>query len=200
MKVSRTQWVLVALIAAGGVAGLAWSGRGKPVEVVVVTQGPMVQSVVTSGRIASVGRTELASQNTARIEAILVREGDAVQARQVLVRLRDDEAAANLAQAKAAVAEARGRIRQLNSVQVPVSAQQLAQARAADTQAQRELARVRDLVQQGFVSASRLDEALRAATASASAVLAASAQASGNGAGGAEAELAQSRLAQALAA
>jgi HlyD family secretion protein len=188
MKVSRTQWVLAALIAAGGLAGLVWSGRGKPVEVVVVTQGPMVQSVVTSGRIASVGRTELASQNTARIEAILVREGDAVQARQVLVRLRDDEAAANLAQTKAAVAEARGRIRQLNSVQVPVSAQQLAQARAADTQAQRELARVRDLVQQGFVSASRLDEALRAATASASAVLAASAQASGNGAGGVEAE------------
>ena len=129
MKVSRTVWVLLVLIAAGGAAWLALSGRGKPVEVVVVTQGPMVQSVVTSGRIASVGRTELASQNTARIEAILVREGDAVQARQVLVRLRDDEAAANLAQAKAAVTEARGRIRQLNSVQVPVSVQQLAQAR-----------------------------------------------------------------------
>ena len=115
MKVSRTVWVLLVLIAAGGAAWLALSGRGKPVEVVVVTQGPMVQSVVTSGRIASVGRTELASQNTARIEAILVREGDAVQARQVLVRLRDDEAVANLAQAKAAVTEARGRIRQLNS-------------------------------------------------------------------------------------
>ena len=67
MKVSRTVWVLVVLIAAGGAAWLALSGRGKPVEVVVVTQGPMVQSVVTSGRIASVGRTELASQNTARI-------------------------------------------------------------------------------------------------------------------------------------
>ena len=174
MKVSRTVWVLVVLIAAGGAAWLALSGRGKPVEVVVVTQGPMVQSVVTSGRIASVGRTELASQNTARIEAILVREGDAVQARQVLVRLRDDEAVANLAQAKAAVTEARGRIRQL--------------------------ARVRQLVQQGFVSPSRLDDAQRAATASASAVLAASAQAAGTGAGGAEAELAQSRLAQALAA
>jgi HlyD family secretion protein len=200
MKVSRTQWVLVALIAVGGAAGLLLTGRGKPVEVVVVTQGPMVQSVVTSGRIASVGRTELASQNTARIEAILVREGDAVQARQVLVRLHDDEAAANLAQAKAAVTEARGRIRQLNSVQVPVSAQQLAQARAADTQAQNELARVRQLVQQGFVSPSRLDDAMRAATASASAVLAASAQAAGTGSGGAEAELAQSRLAQALAA
>ena len=36
MKVSRTVWVLVVLIAAGGAAWLALSGRGKPVEVVVL--------------------------------------------------------------------------------------------------------------------------------------------------------------------
>ena len=200
MKITRTQWVLLAVLVAGILGLIIFSAKGKAVEVVVVTQGPMVQSVVTTGRIASVARNELASQGTARIEAILVREGDTVQAGQVLVRLRDDEATANLAQARAAVAEARGRIRQLTTVQEPVSAQQLEQARAADIQAVRELERARDLLKQGFVSQSRVDDAQRAATSSSAAVRSASAQASGNGTSGAEAALAQSRLEQALAA
>ena len=201
MKFTRSQWVLLAVLVAG-ILGLTifYSRRGKAVEVVVVTQGTMVQSVVTTGRIASVARNDIASQSTARIEAILVREGDTVQAQQVLVRLRDDEASANLTQARAAVAEARGKIRQLATVQEPVSTQQLEQARAADTQAVRELERARDLLKQGFVSQSRVDDAQRAATASAAAVRGATAQAAGNGSSGAEAALAQSRLEQALAA
>jgi HlyD family secretion protein len=201
MKFTRTQWVLLAVLVAGIlVLTIIYSRRGKAVEVVVVTQGPMVQSVVTTGRIASVARNDIASQSTARIEAILVREGDTVQAQQVLVRLRDDEASANLTQARAAVAEARGKIRQLATVQEPVSTQQLEQARAADTQAVRELERARDLLKQGFVSQSRVDDAQRAASASAAAVRGATAQAAGNGSSGAEAALAQSRLEQALAA
>jgi HlyD family secretion protein len=98
------------------------------------------------------------------------------------------------------VAEARGKIRQLATVQEPVSAQQLEQARAADTQAVRELERARDLLKQGFVSQSRVDDAQRAAAASAAAVRSAAAQAAGNSSSGAEAALAQSRLEQALAA
>ncbi|HNV59091.1 MAG TPA: biotin/lipoyl-binding protein, partial [Rhodoferax sp.] len=137
MKLTRTQWILLTVLVAGILGLTIFSRRGKAVEVVVVTQGPMVQSVVTTGRIASVARNDIASQSTARIEAILVREGDTVRAGQVLVRLRDDEASANLAQARATVTEARGKIRQLATVQEPVSNQQLEQARATDTQAVR---------------------------------------------------------------
>lgn len=200
MKLTRTQWILTAVLLAGILALAFLARRGKPVAVVVVTQGPMVQSVVTTGRIASVARSEIASQGNARIEAILVREGDTVQAGQVLVRLRDDEATANLAQARAAVAEARGRMRLLATVQEPVSTQQLAQAQATHTLALRELERARDLLKQGFVSQSRVDDAQRSADASAAGLRAAGAQAAGNGASGAEATLAQSRLEQALAA
>ena len=200
MKLTRTQWILAAVLMAGILALVFFARRGKPVEVVVVTQGPMVQSVVTTGRIASVARSEIASQGNARIEAILVREGNTVQAGQVLVRLRDDEATANLAQARASVAEARGRMRLLATVQEPVSTQQLAQAQAAHTQALRELERARDLLKQGFVSQSRVDDAQRSADASTAGLRAAAAQAAGNGASGAEATLAQSRLEQALAA
>ena len=200
MKFTRIHWILLAALVIGSIGLTIFSRRGKAVEVVVATQGAMVQSVVTSGRIASVARNDIASQSTARIEAILVREGDTIQAGQVLVRLRDDEATANLAQARAAVAEARGRMRQLTTVQEPVSAQQLEQARATDAQVVRELERARDLLKQGFVSQSRVDDAQRAAAASAAAVRSAVAQAAGTGAGGAEAAMAQSRLEQALSA
>lgn len=190
-------WIGALLVAAAGV--YAWMQRGQAVDMVPVALGPMVQSVVTSGRIDSVARTDIASQTTARIDHILVREGDTVQAGQVLVRLRDDEATANLRLAQAAVNEAGARLRQLNTVQMPVSAQQLVQARTASFQADRELARMQDLLKQGFISPSRLDDAVRLADTARAQVLAASAQAQGNQAGGAEATAAQARLEQAAA-
>lgn len=200
MILTRTRLIWMAVLLLGATLVVWTTTRGQAVDVVTVTQGPMVQSVVTAGRIVTVARNDIASQSSARIEAILVREGDSVQAQQVLVRLRDDEASANLAQARAAVAEARARIRQIATVQEPVSAQQLKQAIAADAQAAQELARSQDLVKKGFISQSRLDDAQRAALSSAAAVLAARAQAQSNQGGGAEAAVAQTRLEQAMSA
>ena len=178
----------------------ALSARGVVVQVALVSQGPMVQAVVTSGRIATAARTDVASQSTALIEHIDVREGDVVRAGQVLVRLRDDEARAALQQSDATVAEARMRIRQIQTVQGPVSDQQLKLAQANNHQTQQELLRTQDLRQKGFVSQSRLDEVQRAAIASRAALLAATAQANANQPTGVEVALAQTRLTQALAA
>ena len=199
MTLKPTHFLWIAALLAITLATYAWLQRGQAVDMARVTQGPMVQSVVTSGRIDSVARTDIASQATARIDRILVQEGDAVQAGQVLVQLRDDEAVANLKQAQAGVLEARARLSQLNTVQAPVSVQQLEQARAAAVQAERELVRTQDLLKQGFISQSRLDDVRRAADTARAQVLAASAQAQGNQAGGAEASAAQARLAQAAA-
>jgi HlyD family secretion protein len=121
MTFKRTHIFWTAILLLGSLGLMAWTQRGQPVDMVLVSQGPMLQSVVTSGRIASVARTDITSQTTARIDAILVREGDAVQAGQVLVRLRDDEASANLRLAQAAANEARARMSQLKTVQAPVS-------------------------------------------------------------------------------
>ena len=199
MKFTRTHALWAGAIALGALAILAFAARGQSVEVVLVSQGPMTQSVVTSGRIVDLARTEIASQNTARIESILVREGDRVQAGQILVRLRDDEARANLVQAEAAVLEARERLRQIETVQDPVSVQVLTQAEATNLQAQQELARAQDLLRQGFVSQSRLDDAQRAANSAQAAMQAARVQAQGNQRGGVELAMARARLDQALA-
>ena len=174
--------------------------RGQAVETVQVMQGPLVQTVVTTGRVADNARTEVASQTTSRIEQILVREGDRVQPGQILIRLRDDEAQANARQALSTVAEARLRIRQIQTVLGPVTALQFEQAVATNRQAQQELARTQELVRQGFVSQSRLDDMVRAAQFSHAALLAAQAVAESNKPTGAELALAQARLDQTTAA
>jgi len=200
MKFTRNRAILagaLALIAAGL---LLLTTRGKAVEVVEVRQGPMQQSVVTTGRVADVTRWEVSSQSTVRIARILVREGEQVQPGQILVQLQDDEAQAALAQAQGALTEARERLSQVPSLQAPVSQAQLAQARAVSRQAQAELLRAQDLLRQGFVSQSRLDDALRSAQASAAAMQAALLQANSNLPGGSELALTQSRLVQAQAA
>ena len=177
-----------------------WFNRGVLVQVVPVSRGSLVQTVVMSGRVATDTRTEVASQVTARIAHILVQEGDEVQAGQALVQLHNEEALAAISQADAAVAESRARIREIQTILAPVSDQQLALARASQAQSQAELERTKKLVQQGFVSQSRLDEATRLALAGNSAVRAATAQAQGNQSGGASLTLALARLDQALAA
>jgi HlyD family secretion protein len=194
----KTTWIV--LVAVAIAAFFFWWPRGTPVDIALVVEGSMQQSVVMSGRIATVARTEVTSQTTSRIESIAVREGDTVKAGQILVRLRDEEAAAALRQADAAVHEASLRLRQIQTVASTVSEQVLEQAKAADQQAQLEFGRARELLGKGFVSQSRVDDAQRAALASRAAMLAASAQAEGNRAEGVERSSAQARLDQALAA
>jgi HlyD family secretion protein len=191
-------WTIAVLVIAALV--FQFAPRGREVDLVVVERGPIVQSVVATGRIASPAHIEISSQVAARIESITVREGDAVKAGQALVRLRSDEAQAALASARAALREAEARKLQLRSVQRPVAEQQLAQARANLTAAERELERARELVDRGFVSQSRLDDAQREAASARAALASAGAQAEGLREGGIESDLLQARIEQARAA
>lgn len=197
----RRRWpLLLAALAVLALAAFLLVPRGRAVDVVVAVRGPVTQSVVASGRIATPARIAISSQFAARIEQVLVREGDRVQAGQLLVRLRSEEADAALASARAALAEAQGRARQLRDVQRPVADQQLVQARAALRLTEQELQRARDLRAKGFVSQARVDEAERALAGARAAELAAQAQARANLDGGVESELARTRLEQASAA
>ncbi len=194
----KRRWPLL-LLAGALVAGLAFYfvPRARVVDVVAVERGPLVQSIVATGRVATPARIEISSQLAARIEGIAVREGDRVHPGQLLVQLRSEEATATLAAARAALAEATDRIRQIAQVQRPVAEQQLAQAQANLELAQRELDRTRDLLARKYVSQAKADDAERALATTRAAVLAARAQAEGVRDGGIEVELARSRLSQA---
>jgi len=131
---------------------------------------------------------------------VRVREGDRVQAGDLLVQLADDEARAALQQAQAALLEARGRAAEQAGVTAPVAAQAVVQAEAAFTAAERDHQRVRELVAQGFFSQQRLDDARRLLDTARSALQAARVQAQANQPRGVQPALAAARTGQAEAA
>ena len=129
--------VLALLLVAA--AGLAL--RSPTVSALQVQPAALQRTLQFSARVATVSRVDVGATITGRVRQVLVDEGAQVKAGQPLIVLEEDELRATLAQARAA--------------QV--------QAQATLHNAQAELARAQALVAQGFVSASRTDEARRAA-------------------------------------
>lgn len=194
-------WVLalIALMIAAIVAAAIW-WRGTAVEVVTVTAGPLQNSLVFSSRVASVARTDLASTLTARVEKVLVREGDTVKAGQLLVALDDDDLRAQLQQAQAALGTADARLKSQFELSGPVATQGLAQSRATLDYALSDLARNQSLHAKGFIGDAKLQDVERAATSARAAYQQAVAQATANTRGGAEAQATQARVREAQGA
>ena len=189
---------LLVLALAGAVA--LSSQRGKPVQLVPVARTGIVQSVVATGRLNAPARLAIGAELTAPVLEVRVREGDRVQAGDLLLRLSDAEARAALQQARASLGEARGRALQQSTVAAPVASQAVVQAQAAFTSAEREHQRARDLVAQGFFSQQKLDDAWRMLDTAQSALQSARVQAAANQPSGIERTLAAARTGQALAA
>ena len=189
---------LLVLVVAG--AAVLASRRGAPVQLVPVTRTGIVQSVVATGRLNAPARMDIGSEVTATVLEVRVREGDRVKAGDLLLRLSDAEARAALQQARAALIEARGRATQQATVAAPVANQNVVQAEAAFTSAEREQQRARDLVAQGFFSQQKLDDAQRMLDTAKSALQSARVQAQSNQPSGVERTLAVSRVDQAAAA
>ncbi|HEY0825020.1 MAG TPA: biotin/lipoyl-binding protein, partial [Ramlibacter sp.] len=131
----------LAVLAVAAVAGIAWFAlRGTPSEAVAARYAPLVRTLQFSARVATLSRVEVGSTLTGRVDQVLVREGDQVRTDQPLLKLESEELQAALAQAIATEK----------------------QAEATLTAARAELKRTEALVAQGFLSASRLDDARRA--------------------------------------
>lgn len=192
-------WTVAGLVLVA--AGAAWLAlRGTPVEAVAAKHGPLVRTLQFSARVATLSRVEVGSTVTGRVEAVLVREGDAVRAGQPLVRLEAAELQAAVAQAIASEQQAQARLAGLRSTGRSATNAQLEQADANLTAARAELQRVQALVKQGFVSASRLDDARRAVDVAAAQREAAQAQSRANADAGTETVQAQAQLQAARAA
>jgi HlyD family secretion protein len=142
LRLPRARWLWPAVAAGVALAGLlAWFAlRGAPSEAVAARYAPLVRTLQFSARVATLSRVDVGSTVTGRVEAVLVREGDQVRQDQPLLRLESEELQAALAQAAATEQ----------------------QAGATLVNAQAELKRTEALVAQGFVTASRADDARRA--------------------------------------
>jgi len=200
LKRLRPRTLVLLLFALGGVAFLARGTLiGQPVPTVALTQAPLTETVIASGRIITPERIELGAEIVGSVARRLVDEGATVKAGQVLAELDAGELSAAAGQAASSLAEAEARLEQLRLVSRPVADQTLLQAEANLALAQSEFERVRTLAESGFYSAARLDEARRAQDAARAAREAAHAQAQGARPEGVETRLAQARLAQARA-
>ena len=190
--------VLLVALALGLVAWAAW--RAPLRAALQVQSAPLVRTLQFSARVATPSRVELGSTVTARVRRVLVDEGAAVQAGQVVLELEDDELRAALLQAQAGEQQAAARLAgQRSSGRSTVQAA-LAQADAVLVAAQAELQRTQDLVARGFLSTARLDEARRAADVAAAQRNSAQAQLAANAEQGSDTVQAQAQLATARAA
>ncbi len=196
----RPAYLLSALVVLGVAVGLLRVLAGEPVTVVPVREGPLLETVVATGRVITPARIGVGPVFTATVTRVQVEEGDRVRAGQPLATLDAGERRAALDQAVKALQEADARVEQLERVGRPVADQALVQAEAALELASKEFERTRRLVEAGFYNQAQLDLARRNLDNARAGREAAAAQARSNQAGGADSRLALARQAQARAA
>ncbi|TCS68554.1 HlyD family secretion protein [Sulfuritortus calidifontis] len=196
----RPAYLLGALAVLAAAGFLFGAVAGKPVTVAIAREGPLIETVVATGRVITPARIALGPVFTATVSQVQVAEGDRVQAGQPLATLDAAERRAALEQAAKALQEADARIEQLERVGRPVADQALIQAEAALDLASKEFERTRRLVEAGFYNQAQLDIARRNLDNARAGREAAAAQAHSNQPNGADTRLARARQAQARAA
>ena len=159
----KRRWIWIAALAViFSAAVFAWLAlRGPRVDALALSYAPLLRTLQFSARVATLSRVDIGSTLTGRVAQVLVTEGAQVRLGEVLVRLESDELRAALAQAVAAERQAEARLAGLRSTGRTAARAGLAQADSTLQAAQSELARAQQLVAQGFVSGSRLDETRR---------------------------------------
>src|SRR5512138_2516527 len=196
---TRPRRVIFVTVLSLSLVALVRFARGREVPAWRVEARPILQRVVSSGRVRPPARVNLASLVIGRVARVEVREGDRVSAGQLLVQLEDAEAAASLRQAQGRVAEATARLEQVRGVSGRLAAEALRQSELRVADAEAALSRVRQVADAGGSSQAALEEAERAVALARSQREAAAAQA-GSTTAGADARLAAAALSQAESA
>jgi HlyD family secretion protein len=198
----KRRWLWIAgVLALVALALVGWRTLRAPrVDALALRQAPLLRTLQFSARVATLSRVDIGSTVTGRVAQVLVSEGAQVRQGELLVRLESDELRAALAQAVAAEQQASARIAGLRSSGRSSAKAGLAQADSTLKAAQAEMARTQQLVAQGFVSASRLDEVQRAVEVARAQQAAARAQIQANADAGTDVMQAQAQLALARAA
>ena len=198
-KLRRWGIPLAFLAVALAVAAAWWSTRSIAVPAVAAQTQPLLRTLQVTARVATLSRVEVGATLTGRVQSVLVREGDTVRAGAPLVELETDELRAAWLQAVANEQQAKARLQGLRTTGRVTAEAGVAQADASVLAAQAELRRGHQLVAQGFISASRLDELQRAVDVALAQQRNANAQRQANADTGTDLAQAQAQLAVARA-
>jgi HlyD family secretion protein len=179
--------VFLLLAAAAALALWLW-WRGPALPVYEVSAMPLEQTVVASGRVAAVSRAQVSAEMTGVVLERRVREGDRVEAGDILLVLRADELRAQVEQAEAA-------LQQLQAATRPQAELALTRAETSLSQARREAQRRRDLTARGLLSREALEQAEETETLAQNAAATARVAAAALAPGGSEEAVLRARLA-----
>ena len=191
--------VLAAVLAAAGFGAVRYFS-GPRVAVVRPERGEVVRTIVATGRVLAPYRVDIGSQITGIVTEIPVAEGQTVTRDQILIRLEDGEARANLRLAEAALAQAEAKRRQIEDVALPVARQTVAQVEANMVAAQAAFARVEKLKETGFATQAQIDDARKARDVAVAQSRSAHLQLESNLPGGSDRAMLEAAAAQAEAA
>ncbi len=197
---ARTKVILVVIALLAAIVFFARNSiLGTPVEGHLVISGELRQTVVASGRVIWPQRVDVAAEITGRVSDIPVKEGQQVTQGQLLIQLEDKDERANVVLAMALVAQTEAAVRQQHDVGLPTAQEIANQAEADAEQIRHQLARMRQLKVQNFVSEAELEMAERNVAIADSKLDSAKLQVQANQAGGSETALTLTALAQAKA-
>ncbi len=150
----KSSVIMLLLILAAGFAVFRW-WQGPLLSGYSINSMPLVQTVVATGRVVTVSRTQVGSEITGVVLKRLVQEGDRVTRGDLLLVLRSDELTAQVRQAEAALNELMSSTRPQASVDLANTQVQLAQA-------SRELQRRRILAKDSVISKEELEQSEKA--------------------------------------
>lgn len=166
---------------------------GALVPAYTVSQAPLIQQVVATGRVVPVSTARIGAEITGVVQQVNVDEGATVQANQVLLELRSADLAARVREASAA-------LQLLQQARRPQAQARLRQAQAQLDQAQREAQRRRRLIAANAVPRETLEQAEQALAAARSNFEQARLESDSLSLGATEELILQQRLEQAQAA
>jgi HlyD family secretion protein len=199
----RRRWLRIGAIVIVGLIALRFGWRAlvpPAVPTMAVTRGPLVQTVVATGRVRADARARLGAQLTGTVIRVLVREGDTVRVGQLLAELDPTEQVAAVGQARANLGQSRANLQQIREVRRPVAAATLRQAEAGLEKAEADYRRLVALRDGGAASEDQLESARQTLTTARSQRDIARAQATAAEAEGADIRLAEASVAAAQAA
>jgi len=154
MKLSgrRAVYFVVFIIMLLVMVGFVWMRKQQGPELVMyqIQNQSLVQTVVATGRVSSASRAQVGAQITGVIVERRVREGDEVQAGEVLAVLRADDLLAH-------VGEAQAELDVMRQSSKPQADAALMSAKAQYEQTSRELKRRQDLLKRKLIANEALE-------------------------------------------
>ncbi len=154
-------WIAVAIALIVGVY-FVLRARGPVVTTTAAVRRDLEQHIVSSGRVRVPTRVQVAAQTGGLVVAVGVVEGQRVKPGDLLVQLDDAAERAAVAQAAAAVNQAKARVLQLRRVGAIVASGALRQAEVNLDKAKEDLARTEKLVAANAAPAIELTNARHA--------------------------------------